>query len=423
MPMGLCNRLALATLLVLSSAPRSQAVAQTIRPQPAPDTTARLSFDPSAVTVTAAGDGGFSLENLISRLGDEEDADARTEVLTAFSEAARFARDHLPELERALTLFGEAPELVQVALASDDENRAAPFRHAVVAAIALTAGDLKRLMTAMDAEDTLAVREDARFIVARLSAPAGRIIMGLFADGTIRQSLDQGGSNGSGGGSAGTGSLGFGVAFPNGWRVSSSLAVASSIDTVATLHGSTVLIPGSGRGALSNVLLDVSSPPFLRLGRIKLGLRGYFFGTNSTWRVDSIEVDQTAGTADTTAISDDIAILGGGLGLQWELLPGRRLLSQQVGLTFNAGVAARWIRGNGQDREALLSGALGGSTATSYYGLEGGLRADFGLIAAQAQYYFIFKRGADDHPIRGLSRGQLVIAFSVQGPVIQGPLD
>ena len=51
------------------------------------------------------------------------------------------------------------------------------------------------------------------------------------------------------------------------------------------------------------------------------------------------------------------------------------------------------------------------------------MRVNFGIIAAGAQYYWIVQRGAKNRPINGLSRGQLVIGFSVQGSVIQGPLD
>lgn len=407
---GLC---AIAALL-LPAAP-STAAGQTLRPL-VNSTLAAPRISGLAVDQLAAATLALS----------EDPADRTTELTGSFAAAARFARDSLEQLLAALSTYAKEPALVLAALQGESTGPIVErYRHAVAAAIALERKELQKVMDELknDPAGQASVEGDAAYIRSQLSRTE-RITIALTADGTIRQALEKPAEDGAGTGSAGTGSLGVGVTWPRGWRLTASLGVASSVDTVKSLHGSTVLVPAGGRGSISNVLLEASTPPLLRMGSAELTTRGYFFGTNVVWAVDSSTVtDSTIPTSDTTSISDDFAVLGVGLAAELEVLPRKRLLGQPVGVAFNFGVAARWIRGNGQHRKYLIKHALNGSKGLSYTGLEGGVRVNFGIIAAGAQYYWIVQRGEKNRPINGLSRGQLVIGFSVQGSVIQGPLD
>lgn len=405
---GLC---AIAALL-LAAAP-SAAAGQTLRPL--------VNSTLAAPRIT-----GLAVDQLtVATLALSEDpADRTTELTGSFAAAARFARDSLEQLLAALTTYSKEPALVLAALQGESTGPIVErYRHAVAAAIALERKELQKVVDELkdDPASQASVEGDAAYIRSQLSRTE-RITIALTADGTIRQALEKPAEDGAGTGSAGTGSLGVGVTWPGGWRLTASLGVASSVDTVKNLHGSTVLVPAGGRGSISNVILEASTPPLTRFGSTELRVKGYFFGTNVVWAVDSITATSPT-TADTTSIAADFAILGGGLAGELEVLPGRRLLGQPVGVAFNFGVAARWMRGNGQHRTFLIKQALNGTDGLSYTGLEGGVRVNFGIIAAGAQYYWIAQRGAKDRPINGLSRGQLVIGFSVQGSVIQGPLD
>ncbi|MBK6780953.1 MAG: hypothetical protein IPG75_15610 [Gemmatimonadetes bacterium] len=198
--------------------------------------------------------------------------------------------------------------------------------------------------------------------------------MALYADGTVRDAV--GGSGGKDN-TTGTGSVGLAVSFPSGWQLNTSVAVASTVDSVKDGFGASVLLPGSGKGKLSTFIFEVFAPPMPKLWHV--GVHGYLSGGNSTWVTD-------------TAHARNAAVMGVGLGVYRDFLCTCRLLDTDVAITSDGGVAVRTLQGNVAQSPTVLQAALHGSKDRSFAGAEFGLALTIGSVRAGVQYYQMGRR-------------------------------
>ncbi len=200
--------------------------------------------------------------------------------------------------------------------------------------------------------------------------------------------------------------VGLAVSFPSGWQLNTSVAVASTVDSVKDGFGASVLLPGSGKGKLSTFIFEVFAPPMPKLWHV--GVHGYLSGGNSTWVTDSTH-------------SRNAAVMGVGLGVYRDFLCTCRLLDTDVAITMTAGLALRTLQGNVAQSPTVLQAALHGSKDRSFAGAEFGLALTIGSVRAGVQYYQMGKAD-DDISVASLTGGQLVVGISVAGAIVSGPL-
>ena len=384
------------------------AEAQTVRPTPrpgAPGTGVSVDADSSllAMLLVSNHTGAqrmIGLDELVDPRSTEEfSARMADDLLKELQEANRLVRDRTEYFLKYLRAYEIDPEIVSV---STSEARAAGY--------AITAMDESRVRELLkkvgDESQQRSIRSEINEIRARINEALGnRNILAIYADGTIRGALNGTGDSEA----AGTGSVGLGVAFANGWRLSSSIGIASSVDTVSSSFGGVVLVPGAGKGRLTSVIVDASTPKFKAKGPA-IGAFGYISAASSVWRV--------ADTG-TVVFEENASVVGVGSGLYWDLLKGRLL--NDVGISLRLGVAGRFLQGDiGQnDRPRIV--ALNGSPKRSFWGLEAGLGMQVGGILAGVQYYSL-GRGESDTRIPSLTGGQIVVGIGIAAPVVSGPM-
>lgn len=378
------------------------ATAQTMRP--------RFGARPTPIQVTVPQDAQLDLPGVapagpfkIQVFGTPADTAPKptpAAVLAAFQEAARFARDSAGVLAAELDLYGRAREELDAA-AKAGVPRA---KMATVAAVAIDQKARAAVLAKVESDTVKGqIEAEASAISRALLGVAGRPVVALYADGTVREAV--GGSGGKDN-STGTGSVGLAVSFPSGWQLNTSVAVASTVDSVKDGFGASVLLPGSGKGKLSTFIFEAYAPPMQKLWNI--GLHGYVSGGNSTWVTDTARVRNAA-------------VLGLGLGLYRDFLCGCRLLDTDVAITMTAGLAFRMLQGNAAQSPTVLQAALHGSKDRSYAGAELGLALTIGSVHAGVQYYQMGKAD-DDISVASLTGGQLVVGISVAGAIVSGPL-
>ena len=408
------------------SAGAGQADAQSLRPRLWP-VIARFEVAPAdaerALTDLPFTDAARTAMGTTGQIQNAADQDL---IASWFSTAARFARDHGPDLIAAMRARSRDPELVGAA----SRSGYVAGRHAAVAMVALNDDWLEKVAAKLDAAHAAAIREDAAAIRRYLRAAAEGLPVGsLYADGAVRNAV--GGDSTSQG--AATGSLGLSVAWPNGWSMALTVAVASATDTIVSNYGSIVMIPGAGQGNLSNYLFEVRSPVISVSKARSRGILGvlqrfpwagaYFYhtGSNSLWR--AAFADTTLGPPVTVATDTAVrsaAIIGAGFGLYRDVL-NRRLLNTAVQFSGQIGIAIRHIRGNmGGDKERLQQ-LFGGNEKRNFRGIEFGVQMTIGAVTAGVQYYKISRQ--DRPAIPGLHSGQLIIGLGIQGTIVSGPLD
>jgi hypothetical protein len=214
--------------------------------------------------------------------------------------------------------------------------------------------------------------------------------------------------------SSGAGSLG--VRFT--WTKTSLLGrinVASSVDTITDTDGvgSFLLTPGAGRSGPS-ALIDVTSA---RLAPGGLRFHGYASVASSFWSADGM------GTARANVM---------GLGLLWgrsfraegdaEVRDSDNVVAKvtnSVTIGFEAGLSGRLIAGDISDNDELRSKVLG-AQRKSFLGPEVGFFLQVNKVQAGLQYYR-YRTGGQHVP--GLTRSQLVFAFTMQADIFTLPLD
>ena len=343
--------------------------------------------------------GPFKIQVFGNPDNKDEGPDPAT-VLAAFREAARFARDSAGVLASELDLYGRA----RVELEAAAKAGVVRAKMATIAAVAL---DQKARGALLEKVKDVAIKDqieaEATAIGQALLGVAGRPVVALYADGTVRDAV-----SGSGGkdNTTGTGSVGLAVSFPSGWQLNTSVAVASTVDSVKDGFGASVLLPGSGKGKLSTFIFEVFAPPMPRLWNV--GVHGYLSGGNSTWVTDSTH-------------ARNAAVMGVGLGLYRDFLCHCRLLDTDVAITMTAGLALRALQGNVAQSPTVLQAALHGSKDRSFAGAEFGLALTIGSVRAGVQYYQMGKAD-DDISVASLTGGQLVVGISVAGAIVSGPL-
>lgn len=345
------------------------------------------------------GSGPFTIQVFRDPANKDEGPDPKT-VLAVFQEAARFARDSAGVLAGELGLYVQA----RVELEAAAEAGVQRARMAKVAAVALNQKARDALLEQV--KDTTIVPQieaEAAAIERSLAGIAGRPVVALYADGTVRDAV--GGSGGKDN-TTGTGSVGLAVSFPSGWQLNTSVAVASTVDSVTDGFGASVLLPGSGKGKLSTFIFEVFAPPMPKLWHV--GVHGYLSGGNSTWVTDSTH-------------SRNAAVMGVGLGVYRDFLCTCRLLDTDVAITMTAGLALRTLQGNVAQSPTVLQAALHGSKDRSFAGAEFGLALTIGSVRAGVQYYQMGKAD-DDISVASLTGGQLVVGISVAGAIVSGPL-
>lgn len=387
-------RHALVLLLLAAGSPLG---AQTLRPR----------FGGGTLAPTVRGLGDITLVDIASNVayafGAGQKAVVKPEdekaLLSLFQDAARLARDSSAALASYLDLYAKAPAAVKEAA----KNKV-PW--AVKTTTIVVAVDQALLKSALDAVQDPVIKSsiavEAESIQRAVNGLRERTIVALYADGTVRDAV-----TGSGGkdNTAGTGSIGLAASFASGWQLTTSVAVASTVDSIKSGYGASVLLPGAGKGKLSTFVFEAFSPPIKRAWQV--GVHGYVSGGNSTW-VDSLARSRTAAT------------LGAGIGVYRDFLCRCRLLDSDVGITLSAGWATRSIQGNVAQSDSVLDATV--RTRDRFYnGPELGLALTIGSVKAGVQYYHMGKADKDVS-IPSLTGGQLVVGISVSGAIVSGPL-
>ncbi|MBP9201165.1 MAG: hypothetical protein KBF47_14240 [Gemmatimonadales bacterium] len=392
-----------AALLLGALLHATPATAQTMRP--------RFGARPSSIQVTVPQGAALNLPGTDPNVGpfkiqvfgdpdNKADSLAPATVVSGFQKAARFARDSTGLLANQLDLYGRARPLLEAAAKAGDSRA----QMTIIAAVALDQKARAALLEKVpDAAAKAQIEAEAAAIQRSLAGIAGRPVVALYADGTVRDAV--GGSGGKDN-TTGTGSVGLAVSFPSGWQLNTSVAVASTVDSVKDGFGASVLLPGSGKGKLSTFIFEVFAPPMPKLWHV--GVHGYLSGGNSTWVTD-------------TAHARNAAVMGVGLGVYRDFLCTCRLLDTDVAITMTAGVALRTLQGNVAQSPTVLQAALHGSKDRSFAGAEFGLALTIGSVRAGVQYYQMGKAD-DDISVASLTGGQLVVGISVAGAIVSGPL-
>ena len=351
---------------------------------------------------------------LVSAFGVNKAADSQNvaAALEGFQGAARFARDSTGMLRKQLDVYANTPAIFLDAA----KNQVASAIRVLYAATALDDAAMGQILNAIaDTKIRAEFKAEADAIKNALrAADKTQTTVSLFADGTIRGSVNGDGDGGGSTGTAGTGSIGIAAQWGSGWQLSTSVAVASTIDTVRNGVGSLVLVPAAGRGRISTFIVEAFSPPIGWRG-LNIGFHGYLSGANSLWEV----IDSS--TATPTPSGKNAAVIGIGLGLYRDFLCNCRLLNTEVQIGMTAGWAWRRIQGNAAQTDAFLKLANSGSADHGFNGPELGLSLTMGGVRAGVEYYRMSK-ATGDIDIPSLTGGQLVIGLSVAANIVSGPL-
>jgi hypothetical protein len=335
-------------------------------------------------------------------------------LVEAFQVANRVVRDSQDAVLRYLSAFDLAPDL----LASTPGIATSGS----YIELSLDTASLDAAVGGFPDSIKQAILVEALEIKDRVKRLTGNVTtVTLYADGAIRGALD-----GSGGGStAGTGSIGLSVAYPKGWGISASVGVAGTVDTVRSGYGAVLLVPGAGKGALSNFVVEGNTPSVnLSLKKFKIALPvvgyGYVAASNSLWEVaDSSGLKANPATKVVT-LDANAASVATGVGARFLALNGR-LLSTDVNLALSVGYAWRALEDAAGANTAIRALALNGNPRTIFHGWEWGMELGIGEIRA-AVHYYTMGRSSLEPQVTSLTGGVWVIGLSAAANVVSGPL-
>jgi len=216
----------------------------------------------------------------------------------------------------------------------------------------------------------------------------------VFADGTARAALTEKGDDSGGG----TGALGLRLAL-KGWALAANVAVASSVDTLRSGFGSSILYPGGGRSPAGLVEFYKDT-----LWGSPVGLHSY------------VSVSQAIWAADTLAMR--VGVLGMGILASYSV--GGAGGGESYGMRFEGGLSYRSIGGDVSSRGQLRMAMLG-TRDTNYPGVELGVHITANHVTAGVQAYFL--ADAKDHKqVDGLTRFQMIFALRIEGAIVQKTL-
>jgi hypothetical protein len=120
-----------------------------------------------------------------------------------------------------------------------------------------------------------------------------------------------------------------------------------------------------------------------------------------------------------TATAVEAVVIGIGLTGYRDLVNGS-IGDNRVALTLELGLSYRSLIGDVAARDSLRE-ALLGTRSSTFYGFEGGMQIRFNKIVAGVQLYHLWDLTRGKR-VDGLTRGQMVAGFSVQGDVFTGTL-
>jgi hypothetical protein len=332
--------------------------------------------------------------------------DGGTDYEKEFRGADTYARRHQDSVFVAWQIAGQYPDLA-AKLAQDDSA----FSTALLAAVAMNRQRLDALLRDVtDADKRRRAEAEARLLqetmeeILRAFGAAPYAI--LFANGDIRGVATDEEEKPV----PGTGSIGISIS--QGKRTwQASMAVASTLDTITSGHGSAVLSPGTGRGLRSGVLALRGPVRYLGVGP----WQAYGSLSRYTWRA-SVPVEGGGTTTETA----DASVIGLGLLKVWRL-GCCRVFDNNVSLTVMSGPAYRNVGGNLEGHRALRVAALG-TSKRNYAGLESGLEIVMGRVTGMLQLYNLLAIDKASAKVDGLTHSQIVAAFSVSGEAFRGPL-
>lgn len=316
------------------------------------------------------------------------------EILRKWIALARYARDHPQEIDAAVELLRDHPEIAANLAKTDSASRAVHMGTPSGSSTELTKDTLS-----LNAGEKSSVKRDAAALRAEFAAALDRLsgpVVLVFADGNIRGAA-RGESDAS---RVGTGSLGVSLAASFATYVA-TVAIASTQDTVDANYGASLLTPASGQ-SLASALFDV------HLQRVPVHF--YASVARSLWRVRTEPSVQTASAT----------VVGAGA-LAYRYIALGDVGGNQVGLKVEFGPSVRWLEGDVRSRSVELQEELLKTSGTVFPGLEAGVQISFGSVSGAAQLYRLWDPD-DGVRVDGLTGLQLVAGLGVTGQIFGGPL-